>query len=110
MYVVPTQPLESLKMPINLNQVNIAGSVGYIGEQRREDAFNFGVMCSKLHHRKALVILGKIALAFKIESWGDDAERMKKISFCRKSYYLSVEHLSLKVGLIGMVIKEIITK
>ena len=28
MYVVPTQPLESLKMPINLNQVNLAGNVG----------------------------------------------------------------------------------
>ena len=41
LYVVPTQPLESLKMPINLNQVNIAGAVGYIFDQVREDAFNF---------------------------------------------------------------------
>ena len=41
MYVVPTQPLESLKMPINLNQVNLAGNVGHIFDQTREDAFKF---------------------------------------------------------------------
>ena len=44
MYIVPTEPLESLKMPINLNQVCIAGAVGYIFDQVREDAFNFGMM------------------------------------------------------------------
>ena len=32
-------------MPINLNQVNIAGAVGHIiREQTREDAFNFGMV------------------------------------------------------------------
>ena len=70
-------------MPINLNQVSIAGSVGYIGEQRSEDAFNFGMMC-KAPPQKALVILGKIVLVLMCESWGDDAERMKKILICRK--------------------------
>ena len=87
MYVVPTQPLVSLNMGMNLNQVSIAGSVGYIGEQRREDAFNFGIMC-QAPHRKALVILGKIVLVLRLKAWGDDAERMKKFLFVGRSLSL----------------------
>ena len=80
LYVVPTQPLESLKMPINLNQVNLGGSVGYIGEQRREDAFNFGIMV-QAPPQKSIGHTWQDSLGFKVESWGDDAERMKKFLF-----------------------------
>ena len=108
LYVVPTQPLESLKMPVNLNQVNIAGSVGYIGEQRREDAFNFGMMV-QAPPQKSIGHTWQDSLGFKVESWGDDAERMKKFLLWEELSLL-VEHLNLRVGLIGMVTKEIITK
>ena len=45
MYVVPTQALYALSQGVALNQVLLSGGVGFIGEQRREDAFNFGLMC-----------------------------------------------------------------
>ena len=87
LYVIPTQPLESLKMPINLNQVNIAGSVGYIGEQRREDAFNFGMMV-KAPPQKAIGHTWQDSLGFKCESWGDDAARCKKFLYKGRSISL----------------------
>ena len=80
MYVVPTQPLESLKIPINLNQVNIAGAVGYIREQTREDAFNFGMVVNA-PPQKTIGHTWQDSLGFRIESWGNDAERMKKFLF-----------------------------
>ena len=87
MYVVPTQPLESLKMPINLNQINIAGAVGYIFDQVREDAFNFGMMV-KAPPQKAIGHTWQDSLGFKVESWGDDAERMKKFLFVGRAISL----------------------
>ena len=87
MYVVPTQPLVSLNMGMNLNQVSIAGSVGYIGEQRREDAFNFGLMC-QAPPQKSIGHTWQDSLGFKVESWGDDAERMKKFLFVGRSLSL----------------------
>lgn len=80
LYVVPTQPLDSLKMPINLNQVNIAGAVGYIFDQVREDAFNFGMMV-KAPPQKAIGHTWQDSLPFKCESWGDDAARCKKFLY-----------------------------
>ena len=87
LYVVPTQPLESLKMPVNLNQVNLAGQVGYIGEQRREDAFNFGMMV-QAPPQKSIGHTWQDSLGFKVESWGDDAERMKKLLFVGRAISL----------------------
>ena len=87
LYVVPTQPLESLKMPVNLNQVNLAGQVGYIGEQRREDAFNFGMMV-QAPPQKSIGHTWQDSLGFKVESWGDDAERMKKFLFVGRAISL----------------------
>ena len=87
LYVVPTQPLESLKMPINLNQVNLGGSVGYIGEQRREDTFNFGIMV-QAPPQKSIGHTWQDSLGFKVESWGDDAERMKKFLFVGRAISL----------------------
>ena len=80
MYIVPTQPLESLKMPINLNQVSIAGAVGFIREQTREDAFNFGMVVNA-PPQKSIGHTWQDSLGFRIESWGNDAERMKKFLF-----------------------------
>ena len=45
MYIVPTQPLIGVNNSVRLNQLTLAGGVGFIGEQKREDAFNFGLMC-----------------------------------------------------------------
>ena len=72
---------------MNLNQISIAGSVGYIGEQRREDAFNFGVMC-QAPPQKSIGHTWQDSLGFKVESWGDDAERMKKFLFVGRSLSL----------------------
>ena len=80
MYVVPTQPLESLKMPINLNQVNLAGNVGHIFDQTREDALNFGMML-KAPPQKALGHTWQDSLPFMCESWNDDAKRLKRFIY-----------------------------
>ena len=80
MYIVPTQPLESLKIPINLNQVNIAGAVGYIREQTREDAFNFGMVVNA-PPQKTIGHTWQDSLLFGCESWGDDAKRLKRFIY-----------------------------
>ena len=80
LYVIPTQPLESLKMPINLNQVNIAGAVGFIREQTREDAFNFGMIVNA-PPQKSIGHTWQDSLFFACESWGDDAKRLKRFIY-----------------------------
>ena len=80
MYIVPTQPLESLKIPINLNQVSIAGAVGYIREQTREDAFNFGMVVNA-PPQKTIGHTWQDSLLFGCESWGDDAKRLKRFIY-----------------------------
>jgi len=80
MYVVPTQPLQVVTKGIALNHVALAGGVGFIGEQHREDAFNFGLMC-QAPKQKTLGHDWQDSLPFRIESWGDDAARMKRFLF-----------------------------
>ena len=80
LYVVPTQPLESLKIPINLNQVSIAGAVGFIREQTREDAFNFGMVVNA-PPQKSIGHTWQDSLLFACESWGDDAKRLKRFIY-----------------------------
>ena len=80
LYVVPTQPLENLKVPINLNQVNIAGDVGYISEQVSEDTLNFG-MFVKAPPQKAIDHTWQDCLLFGCESWGDDAKRLRRFIY-----------------------------
>ena len=80
MYIVPTQPLESLKIPINLNQISIAGAVGYIREQTREDAFNFGMVVNA-PPQKTIGHTWQDSLLFGCESWGDDAKRLKRFIY-----------------------------
>ncbi len=66
--------------PIKLNQLALAGGVGFIGKQKREDAFNFGLMC-QAPPQKSIGHTWQDSLGFRIESWGNDAERMKKFLF-----------------------------
>ena len=80
MYIVPVQPLQAIATGITLNHAHLAGGAGFIGEQRREDCFNFGLMC-KAPKQKALKHDWDDSLGFRIESWGDDAKRMQKFVF-----------------------------
>ena len=80
MYIVPTQPLIGVNKSIKLNQLALAGGVGFIGKQKREDAFNFGLMC-QAPPQKGIGHTWQDSLAFLVESWGNDAERMKKFLF-----------------------------
>jgi len=75
MYMVPNQLIQLIPGGVNINQVNLAGGVGFIPEQNREDLFTFSLMCSA----PAQQILGHTwddSLAFRMEAWGDDAKRM----------------------------------
>ena len=87
LYVVPTQPLEELKMIINLNQVNIAGEVEYISEQVSQDSFNFGIVVNA-PPQKVLGHTRQDSLLFKCESLGDDAVMFKK--FLHKGRFMSL--------------------
>ena len=80
MYIVPTQPLIGVNKSIKLNQLALAGGVGFIGKQKREDAFNFGLMC-QAPPQKGIGHTWQDSLAFLVESWGNDADRMKKFLF-----------------------------
>jgi len=80
MYIVPTQPLIGVNKSIKLNQLALAGGVGFIGKQKREDAFNFGLMC-QAPPQKGIGHTWQDSLGFLVESWGNDADRMKKFLF-----------------------------
>ena len=80
MYIVPTQPLIGINKSIKLNQLALAGGVGFIGKQKREDAFNFGLMC-QAPPQKGIGHTWQDSLGFLVESWGNDADRMKKFLF-----------------------------
>ena len=80
MYIVPTQPLIGVNKSTKLNQLALAGGVGFIGKQKREDAFNFGLMC-QAPPQKGIGHTWQDSLGFLVESWGNDAERMKKFLF-----------------------------
>lgn len=75
MYLVPNQLFQVAPPNLVVNQVNLAGGVGFIPEQNREDLFTFSLMCSA----PAQQILGHTwddSLSFRMEAWGDDAKRM----------------------------------
>ena len=80
MYIVPTQPLIGVNKSIKLNQLALAGGVGYIGKQNRPDAFNFMVLC-QAPPQKGIGHTWQDSLAFNVESWSNDADRMKKFLF-----------------------------
>ena len=79
MYLVPNQPLQLVNdKSLQLNRVNLAGGVGFIPEQVKEDLFTFTTMVSA----PAQMILGhnwEDSLSFRMESWGDDAKRLTSL-------------------------------
>jgi len=75
MYLVPNQVIQVAPNGLVVNQVSLAGGVGFIPDQNKEDLFTFSLMCSA----PAQQILGHTwddSLAFRMEAWGDDARRM----------------------------------
>ena len=80
MYIVPVQPLHVVEKGVTLNHAHLAGGVGFVGEQRIEDCFNFGLMCQAAK-QTTLKHDWDDSLGFRIESWGDDAKRMKRFLF-----------------------------
>jgi single-stranded DNA-binding protein len=79
MYIVPNQAFILVNdKNLQINRVNISGSVGYIPDQVKEDLFTFTVMCSA----PAQMVLGhnwEDSLSFRMESWGEDARRLDKM-------------------------------
>lgn len=79
MYVVPNQPFQVVNdKTLQINRVNLAGGVGFIPDQTRDDLFTFTLMCSA----PAQLVLGhswEDSLSFRMESWGDDAKRLSNI-------------------------------
>ena len=45
MYIAPTVPLQTVPAGVMLNQVQAAGGIGFIAEERREDLFGCGMLC-----------------------------------------------------------------
>jgi single-stranded DNA-binding protein len=80
MYVVPTQPLQVVSKDLNVNQVNLAGGVGFIQEKKLEDLFAFSLMC-KAPSQQLLGHNWQDSLGFRIESWGDDARRLDALLY-----------------------------
>ena len=88
MYVVPTQMLQVVSKDLSLNQVNLAGGVGFIGEKKLEDLFTFSLMC-KAPSQQILGHRWEDSMGFRIESWGDDAKRLSNLLFVGRQMTLA---------------------
>ena len=88
MYVVPTQMLQVISKEINLNQVNLAGGVGFIGEKKLEDLFTFSLMC-KAPSQQLIGHRWEDSLGFRVESWGDDAKRLSSLLYVGRQMTLA---------------------
>ena len=88
MYVVPTQALQVVSKDLNLNQVNLAGGVGFIGEKKLEDLFTFSLMC-KAPSQQLIGHRWEDSLGFRVESWGDDAKRLNSLLFVGRQMTLA---------------------
>ena len=88
MYVVPTQMLQVVSKDLSLNQVNLAGGVGFIGEKKLEDLFTFSLMC-KAPNQQILGHRWEDSMGFRIESWGDDAKRLSNLLFVGRQMTLA---------------------
>lgn len=80
MYVVPTGPLQVVGKEVSVNQVNLAGGVGYIGEQRLEDLFTFSLMV-KAPSQPLLNHSWQDSMGLRVEAWGDDAKRLSSLLY-----------------------------
>jgi len=88
MYVVPTQPLQVIPKEVNVNQVNLAGGVGFIQEKKLEDLFAFSLMC-KAPSQQLLGHTWQDSMGFRIESWGDDAKRLEALLYVGRQMALT---------------------
>lgn len=88
MYVVPNQALQVLPKEVAINQVNLAGGVGYIAEQKLEELFSFSLMC-KAPSQMILNHSWQDSMGFRIESWGDDAKRLTNLLYVGRQMALA---------------------
>jgi hypothetical protein len=80
MYVVPTQPLQIISKDISINQVSLAGGVGFIADQKLEDLFSFSLMC-KAPGQRLLGHSWQDSMGFRMEAWGEDAKRLGSLLY-----------------------------
>lgn len=88
MYVVPNQALQVVPKEVAINQVNLAGGVGYIAEQKLEELFSFSLMC-KAPSQMILNHSWQDSMGFRIESWGDDAKRLTNLLYVGRQMALA---------------------
>lgn len=88
MYVVPTQPLQVVNQNVSINQVNLAGGVGYIAEKKLEDLFSFSLMC-KAPSQQLLGHSWQDSMGFRMEAWGDDAKRLSTLLYVGRQVAVS---------------------
>ena len=74
-YVMPTQAVQ-LSGNVSINKVNLAGRVGAIPEQTRDDLFNFTLIC-QAPAQQVLGHDGEKGIGFRMTAWGDDAKRLR---------------------------------
>jgi|TARA_E500000318_G_scaffold110485_1_gene126053 hypothetical protein len=80
MYIAPTTPLQTVAADTLVNQVQAAGGVGFIAEQRREDLFSCGMLC-KAPAQKLVNFTWDDSVPLRLDAWGDDAVRFRKLIF-----------------------------
>jgi single-stranded DNA-binding protein len=81
LYVVPTCPLQVANKALRKNRVDLAGGVGFIEPQNRDDVLNFGLVCSGQPQRRLNVTPDNNGVAFKISAWNDDCNRLKHLLY-----------------------------
>ena len=84
MYTVPTSDIQLIPPNVFINQVFLAGGVGYITSKfiakLNKEVTDFGLMCKSVQEKR-LGISWKDSLPFKIESWDTDARRLKQFLY-----------------------------
>ena len=80
MYVVPNQPLQAISKEVKLNQVNLAGGIGFLQEQKLENLFECSVMV-KAPSNKLLNHSWQTSMGFRVEGWEEDARRMRQLFY-----------------------------
>jgi hypothetical protein len=80
MYVVPNQPLQAVPKEVNLNQVNLAGGIGYVNDPKMEELFECSIMV-KAPSNKLLNHSWQTSMGFRLEGWQEDARRMRSLFY-----------------------------
>jgi len=91
LYVIPTQELQISHPDCELNQVQLAGAVGWVGDlkpnPRGGGVVNIFLLC-QAGKQKLLNHDWNDSVGFKIEAWGDDAKRFDKFVYKGRSIAL----------------------